>query len=256
MRDQFPKSREEFRSLMPRNSFDVSQAMAQVTPIIDQVRVDGAKALAEFSLAFDRVVPKHFRVPTAIIDRALGSLEPNVRYALEEAIRRARIVHQDQIRAGHETQVGPGARVSEKWIPVDRVGLYVPGGVAVYPSSVMMNVVPAQIAGVKSIAVASPPQIDHDGYPHPTILATCALLGVSEVYAVGGAQAIAMFAYGTDLGDDGFCESVDLVTGPGNVYVAAAKRALRGIIGIDSEAGPTEIMIFGRPERKCRFCSC
>ena len=118
-----------------------------------------------------------------------------------------------------------------------------PGGVAVYPSSVMMNVVPAQIAGVKSIAVASPPQIDHDGYPHPTILATCALLGVSEVYAVGGAQAIAMFAYGADLGDDGFCESVDLVTGPGNVYVAAAKRALRGIIGIDSEAGPTEIMI-------------
>ena len=243
LRDQFPKSREEFRSLMPRNSFDVSQAMAQVTPIIDQVRVDGAKALAEFSLAFDRVVPKHFRVPTEIIDRALGSLEPNVRYAIEEAIRRARIVHQDQIRAGHETQVGPGARVSEKWIPVDRVGLYVPGGVAVYPSSVMMNVVPAQIAGVKSIAVASPPQIDHDGYPHPTILATCALLGVSEVYAVGGAQAIAMFAYGADLGDDGFCESVDLVTGPGNVYVAAAKRALRGIIGIDSEAGPTEIMI-------------
>jgi histidinol dehydrogenase len=131
----------------------------------------------------------------------------------------------------------PGGTVTERWVPVDRVGLYVPGGRAVYPSSVMMNVIPAQIAGVQSIAVASPPQKEFGGLPHPTILATCALLGIDEVYAVGGAQAVAMFAYGVG------CQAVDMVTGPGNVYVAAAKRALRGIIGIDSEAGPTEIII-------------
>jgi histidinol dehydrogenase len=143
------------------------------------------------------------------------------------------------VRSVKTVQVVDGGTVTEKWIPVDRVGLYVPGGRAVYPSSVMMNVVPAQIAKVSSIAVASPPQSEFGGLPHPTILATCALLGISEVYAVGGAQAIALFAYGID----GFCEKCDLVTGPGNIYVAAAKRALRGVIGIDSEAGPTEIAI-------------
>jgi histidinol dehydrogenase len=148
-------------------------------------------------------------------------------------------VHEDQVRSVKSVQVVEGGTVTEKWIPVDRVGLYVPGGRAVYPSSVMMNVVPAQIAKVPSIAVASPPQSEFDGLPHPTILATCALLGITEVYAVGGAQAVALFAYGID----GFCEKCDLVTGPGNIYVAAAKRALRGVIGIDSEAGPTEIAI-------------
>jgi histidinol dehydrogenase len=132
-----------------------------------------------------------------------------------------------------------GGTVRERWIPVDRVGLYVPGGRAVYPSSVLMNVIPAQIAKVESIAVASPPQAEHGGLPHPTILAACALLGITEVYAIGGAQAIALFAYGMD----GVSEKCDLVTGPGNIYVAAAKRALRGLIGIDSEAGPTEIAI-------------
>jgi histidinol dehydrogenase len=152
---------------------------------------------------------------------------------------RIKKVHNDQVRSESTTTVVDGGTVTEKWIPVDRVGLYVPGGRAVYPSSVMMNVIPAQIAKVSSIAVASPPQKEFGGLPHPTILATCALLGVTEVYAVGGAQAIALFAYGME----GVCEKVDLVTGPGNIYVAAAKRALRGIIGIDSEAGPTEIAI-------------
>jgi histidinol dehydrogenase len=133
--------------------------------------------------------------------------------------------------------------VTQRWVPVDRVGLYVPGGLAVYPSSVVMNVVPAQEAGVGGLAVASPPQRDHGGLPHPAILAACALLGVDEVYAVGGAQAVAMFAYGLRDGDEVRCRPVDLVTGPGNVYVAAAKRLLRGVVGIDAEAGPTEIAV-------------
>jgi histidinol dehydrogenase len=141
-----------------------------------------------------------------------------------------------------------GARVSERWIPIQRVGLYVPGGKAVYPSSVIMNVVPAQAAGVESLAIATPPSRDNaQGWPNKTILATCAILGVDEVYAVGGAQAIAMFAYGaTDLDNPVspvLCEPVDKITGPGNIFVATAKRLVSGIVGIDAVAGPTEIAI-------------
>ena len=204
---------------------------------------------------FDGVRPAQLRVPAEVLTTALGVLDPDVRAALEETIRRARIVHEDQRRTDTITWVAPGGTVVERWLPVDRVGLYVPGGVAVYPSSVVMNVVPAQIAGVASVAVTSPPQRDNTGvfagYPAPTILAACELLGVDEVYAVGGAQAIAMFAYGaSESGDDGtpnagavVCEPVTLVTGPGNIYVAAAKRLLKGLIGIDAEAGPTEIAV-------------
>jgi histidinol dehydrogenase len=185
-------------------------------------------------------------VPGEVLDAALEALDPQVRAALEEAIRRARLVHADQRRSDTTTEVVPGGVVTERWVPVDRVGLYVPGGLAVYPSSVVMNVVPAQAAGVGSLAVASPPQRENTGvfagFPNPTILAACRLLGVDEVYAVGGAQAVAAFAYGFD--DDGVvCEPVGLVTGPGNIYVAAAKRLLKGLIGIDAEAGPTEIAI-------------
>jgi histidinol dehydrogenase len=187
----------------------------------------------------DGVTPLAIRVPQAELDKALAQLDPAIRSALELSIVRITKVHNDQLRNEKTTTVVDGGTVTEKWIPVDRVGLYVPGGRAVYPSSVMMNVIPAQIAKVQSIAVASPPQKEFGGLPHPTILATCALLGISEVYAVGGAQAIALFAYGME----GVCEKADLVTGPGNIYVAAAKRALRGVIGIDSEAGPTEIAI-------------
>ena len=181
--------------------------------------------------------PHSLRVSPSEISGALENLDEKVKQALLLSIERIKKVHQEQLRAEKSVTVIPGGTVTERWVPVDRVGLYVPGGRAVYPSSVMMNVIPAQIAGVQSIAVASPPQKEFGGLPHPTILATCALLGIDEVYAVGGAQAVAMFAYGIG------CQAVDMVTGPGNVYVAAAKRALRGIIGIDSEAGPTEIII-------------
>jgi histidinol dehydrogenase len=213
--------------------------MKLIEPILSRVKNGGVEDLYSLAQEFDGVRPPSLRVPQAALDAALAELSPEIRRSLEISIERIRKVHNDQVRASHTTKVVDGGTVTERWIPVDRVGLYVPGGRAVYPSSVMMNVIPAQIAEVQSIAVASPPQKDHGGLPHPTILATCALLGITEVYAVGGAQAIALFAYGMkDL-----CEKCDMVTGPGNIYVAAAKRALRGVIGIDSEAGPTEIAI-------------
>jgi histidinol dehydrogenase len=213
--------------------------MVLVEPILHRVKTGGESELIKLAQEFDGVTPASIRVPQQALDSALASLDPAIRAALELSIERVKKVHNDQVRVDKTTTVVDGGSVIEKWIPVDRVGLYVPGGRAVYPSSVVMNVVPAQIAKVSSIAVASPPQKEFAGLPHPTILATCALLGITEVYAVGGAQAIAMFAYGVE----GLCEKSDLVTGPGNIYVAAAKRALRGVIGIDSEAGPTEIAI-------------
>jgi len=228
-----------YNAELPRAALDVAQAMAVVEPILRRVKTGGESELIKLAQEFDGVTPTSFRVPQNALDSALASLDPAIRAALELSIERVRKVHNDQVRVDKTTTVVDGGSVTEKWIPVDRVGLYVPGGRAVYPSSVVMNVVPAQIAKVASIAVASPPQKECAGLPHPTILATCALLGVTEVYAVGGAQAIAMFAYGVE----GLCEKTDLVTGPGNIYVAAAKRALRGVIGIDSEAGPTEIAI-------------
>ena len=228
-----------YNAELPRAALDVAQAMALVEPILHRVKTGGESELIKLAQEFDGVTPSSIRVPQQALDSALASLDPAIRAALELSIERVRKVHNDQVRMDKTTTVVDGGSVTEKWIPVDRVGLYVPGGRAVYPSSVVMNVVPAQIAKVSSIAVASPPQKECAGLPHPTILATCALLGITEVYAVGGAQAIAMFAYGVE----GLCEKTDLVTGPGNIYVAAAKRALRGVIGIDSEAGPTEIAI-------------
>ena len=229
----------EINREIPRARLDVETAMVAIAPILERVKNGSEETLRELAEEYDGVKPANIRVPQVALDQALAELDPAIRTALELSISRIRKVHEDQVRSIKSVQVVEGGTVTEKWIPVDRVGLYVPGGRAVYPSSVMMNVVPAQIAKVPSIAVASPPQSEFNGLPHPTILATCALLGITEVYAVGGAQAVGLFAYGID----GFCEKCDLVTGPGNIYVAAAKRALRGVIGIDSEAGPTEIAI-------------
>lgn len=229
----------QYQSELPRAGLNVTEAMHLIEPILERVKNGNESDLIALAKEFDGVTPPSIRVPQRALDEALTQLDPEVRTALELSIARVRKVHNDQVRNDTMTTVVDGGTVTEKWIPVDRVGLYVPGGRAVYPSSVMMNVIPAQIAKVQSIAVSSPPQKAFGGLPHPTILATCSLLGITEVYAVGGAQAIALFAYGME----GICEKCDLVTGPGNIYVAAAKRALRGIIGIDSEAGPTEIAI-------------
>ena len=228
-----------YQKAIPRANLDIAAALVSIEPILQKVKTGSEADLLQLAEEFDGVRPQSIRVPQSALDKALADLDPKIRAALELSAERIRKVHNDQTRGVTTTKVVDGGVVTERWIPVDRVGLYVPGGRAVYPSSVLMNVIPAQIAQVSSIAVASPPQKEFNGFPHPTILAACALLGITEVYAVGGAQAIALFAYGMD----GLCEKCDLVTGPGNIYVAAAKRALRGVIGIDSEAGPTEIAI-------------
>ena len=230
--------------IIPRANVDVSSVVPVVAPILEQVRHGDEQTLLELAERFDGVRPPALRVPAEALEAALAGLDPRVRAALEESIRRARLVHDAQHPQDSTVELGEGAVVENHWIPVGRVGLYVPGGRAVYPSSVVMNVVPAQAAGVGSLAVTSPPQRDHGGLPHPTVLAACALLGVDEVYAAGGAQAVAMLAHGVQDDDGGWlCAPVDLVTGPGNVYVAAAKRALQGVIGVDAEAGPSEIAV-------------
>jgi histidinol dehydrogenase len=230
----------DLRRALPRAKVDVHAALDAVTPLVAAVAAQGYPAVRDATLRFDGVDVPDPRVPAAALAEALADLDPAVRDALSESIRRATLVHEAQRRTDSAVQVVPGGTVTERWIPVERVGLYVPGGLAVYPSSVVMNVVPAQVAGVASIAVFSPAQREFGGRPHPTILAACALLGVDEVYAVGGAQAVALAAYGdAELA----IAPVDVITGPGNVYVAAAKRLVRGIVGIDAEAGPTEIAV-------------
>ncbi|WP_025617914.1 histidinol dehydrogenase [Salinispora cortesiana] len=233
------------RRLLPRARLDVSAAVEQIRPLVAEVREHGYSAIRAASERFDGVSPELLRVPVEVIAEAEGKLDPQVRAALLESINRARRVHAAQRRSDHTTQVVPGGTVTERWVPVDRVGLYVPGGLAMYPSTVVMNVVPAQEAGVRSLVVASPPRRDNGGLPDARVLAACALLGVTEVYAVGGAQAVAMLAYGSSVDPDStaFCAPVDLITGPGNIWVTAAKRLLRGVVGIDAEAGPTEIAI-------------
>jgi histidinol dehydrogenase len=233
----------DLRAILPRAELDVDAVTHQVRPIVEAVAEHGVSAALDYTERFDRVRPATVRVPAEELASALAELDPPVRAALEAAIARVRLVHADQRRTDVTTQVVPGGTVTERWVPVARVGLYAPGGLAVYPSSVVMNVVPAQIAGVESLVVCSPPQAEFGGRPHPTILAAAQLLGVTEVWAVGGAQAVALLAHGGTDTDGTELASVDLVTGPGNIYLTAAKRLLRGLIGIDSEAGPTEIAV-------------
>jgi histidinol dehydrogenase len=243
----------DYRSAVPRAAFDAEAAAHAVQPILDAVRARGVEAILEYAQKFDGVEMSDIRVPVSAMTEALAALDPAVRAGLDESIARLRTTSKNELESDSVTDLGPGARVTHRMVPVGRVGLYVPGGLAPLVSSVLMNVVPAQVAGVKSLALASPPQKGDSegrggGLPHPTILAACALLGVEEVYAVGGAQAIAMFAYGA-----GPCASVNLITGPGNIYVATAKRLVKGTVGIDAEAGPTEIAILADDTADAEF---
>jgi histidinol dehydrogenase len=242
LRDGLPPTA-ALRALLPRADVDVDAVLDRVRPIVAEVAERGVDAVMDFAERFDKVRPASVRVPVAELTRALRELDPAVRDALQTSIDRARLVHADQRREEVVTKVTTGGTVTERFVPVRRVGLYAPGGLAVYPSSVVMNVVPAQAAGVESLVVCSPPQSEHGGLPHPTILAAAAMLDVDEVWAVGGAQAVALLAYGGTDTDGAELEPVDVVTGPGNIYTTAAKRLLRGMIGIDAEAGPTEIAI-------------
>lgn len=224
--------------VVPRAQLDVEAALNQINPVLIDVEKNGDEAVLNWNEKFDGVKSKSLRVPQSVIDKAYEEMSPDVLEALKESIKRATKVHQSQLKSENQTKVVENGFVTQKYIPVSRVGLYVPGGQAVYPSSVVMNVVPAKVAGVKSIAVSSPSQKENDGWPNKTILAACKLLEIDEIYSAGGAQAIAMFAYGTKS-----CNRVNLITGPGNVYVTAAKRKVRSLVAIDSEAGPTEIAI-------------
>jgi histidinol dehydrogenase len=231
-------SRAALAGVLPRAATDVEAAATLVRPVCDDVRRRGAQAVRDYTARFDHVDLATTLVPQDALDEALANLDPAVAKALEEAARRTRRVHAAQVPAESPVQVTGSLTVTGRFVPVQRAGVYVPGGLVAYPSSVVMNIVPAQVAGVGAIAVASPPQADRGGLPHPSVLAACALLGIREVHAVGGAQALAMFAYGTED-----CAPVDVITGPGNVYVAAAKRVLRGAVGTDGENGPTEVAI-------------
>ncbi len=231
---------------LPRPRVDIRAALKQVEPIMQSVQERGAEALAELAKKFDGVCPPYLRVPESELVKAERQLSPELRQALQISIEHNRAGHRAQLPIEKNTQIIPGGYVRQRWIPVQRVGLYVPGGLAVYPSSVIHNAVAAQVAGVAEIALASPPQANYGGLPHPVILAACQLLGIKEVYAVGGAQAVAMFAYGIPSGESAsvpICKPVDMVTGPGNIFVAAAKRYVKGKVGIDAEAGTTEIAI-------------
>ena len=225
---------------IPRASLDLDSAVEIIRPLVEKIRSGGSNAIKAIAKDIDGIDIDPIRVSEAELKNALANLDPNLRSSLEIAIERVRKVAIESIPKGFSTELAPGATVSQRYQPVDSVGLYVPGGKAVYPSSVIMNVVPAMAAGVKKIAIATPGQAAFGGRPHPTVLATAELLGVRDVYTIGGPAAVIAFAYGVpEIG----LEPVNLVTGPGNVYVAAAKRMLRGVIAIDSEAGPTEIMV-------------
>lgn len=237
----------DYRAVLPRAEFDVEAATHVVAPIIEDVRTRGVEAIIELTERFDKVLLADIAVPAEVMAKALEDLDPAVRAGLEESIRRLRLTCEADLEDDTVITVAPGAVVTHRNVPVDRVGLYVPGGTAPLVSTVVMNVVPAQVAGVGSIALATPPTVE-TGLPDATVLAACALLGIDEVYAVGGAQAIAMLAHGA-----GPCRRVDMVIGPGNLYVTAAKRLLRGLVGIDSEAGPSEIAVLADAEADAAF---
>jgi histidinol dehydrogenase len=241
-------TREKLAGVLPRAALDTGAALEQIRPVCEDVRNRGAAAVREYTARFDGVDLPTSRVPAQALAGALAVLDPKLRAALEEMVRRVRPVHEAQRPADHVTRIGDGAQVTERYVAVGRAGVYVPAGLVPLPSSVIMNVIPAQVAGVGQIAVASPPRPEHGGLPAPAILAACALLGIEEVHAAGGAQAVAMFAYGT-----ADCAPVDVVTGPGNAYVTAAKRLLAGTVGVDAEAGPTEIAIIADHTASPRF---
>lgn len=238
-----PHSYAELRRLVPRQTNEyLGNALTTVQEIIQKVQSDGADYLRQLAACFDGVEQGALRVPQQAIDRALENLDPAVRKGLEVAIERTRAFAAAQCPADQTIEVAPGAVLTNRWTPVRRAGVYVPGGLAVYPSSVIMNTVPAQAAGVGSLVLCTPPQKEFDGLPHPTILAAAGLLGITEVWAIGGAGALAAMAYGLDDAGD-YLDPVDTITGPGNIFVAMAKRALQGVVGVDGEAGTTEIAV-------------
>jgi len=236
--------------LLPRASLKIEDALETVSPIIEAVRTNPIAEITRLAQKFDGFDPNPIRVSEQELKTALEQLNPNLRSSLEESIKRVREVSLNNLPKTVTTSLSPTGKVHQRWQPIDSVGLYVPGGKAVYPSSVVMNVVPAQVAGVKNLSIVTPGQKNFNGRPHPTVLAAAALLGVKDVFNVGGPAAIAALAHGIP---EISMEPVSMITGPGNIFVTAAKRALRGLVGIDSEAGTTEILIIADSSANAEF---
>lgn len=241
---------ERIRALVPRASLDIAQAAEQIRPLLSEIAESGLPAIVTAAEKFDGFNPEPLLVSELEIKTAVDQLDPELRNAIEESIERVEKVSRATLPLGNSVPLGGGASVQQRWQPIESVGLYVPGGRAIYPSSVIMNVVPAKVAGVERLVVATPGQKEFGGRPHPTVLATAGILGIKNILNVGGPAAIAAFAYGIPQID---FAPVDLVTGPGNIFVAAAKRVLRGTIGIDSEAGTTEILILADSSANAKF---
>ena len=239
LRGQRPRP-SDLLALVPRTAADVSHATEAAAGLVAAVRERGLSALADQAERFDGVRPTSFRATADEIAAAVDALEPEVRAALVESIARVTEASRAQVPPPAVTRPAEGAVVEQRWQPVARAGVYVPGGKAVYPSSVVMNVVPAQVAGVTSIALVSPAQAEHGGAVHPVVLGAAGLLGVDEVYALGGAGAVGALAYGVPELD---LEPVQILTCPGTNFVAAAKQLVRGRVGIDAVAGATEILV-------------
>lgn len=227
---------------LPRAVIDIQNAQEQIRPLLERVRTEGVSAIQQASLEFDGFYPDPIWVSEVELENSLANLDSGLRASIEIAIERNHLVSSKTLPLGKSIEVSPGALVTERYVPVESVGVYVPGGKAVYPSSVVMGVVPAKVAGVSEIIIATPGQKEFGGRPHPTVLATARLLGVTKVLVIGGPSAIAAFAFGVPEIN---LNPVSLVIGPGNIFVAAAKRLVRGLVSIDSEAGTTEIMILG-----------
>ena len=210
---------------------------AVAASIINDVRQNGDQAVAAYTEKFDRLTltPDEFTVNPRQIDEAVDACDPKMIRALELAASRIRAFHETQLPEALEFKDSEGVKLGARWTPLDAVGLYVPGGTASYPSSVLMNAVPANVAGVQRIVMVVPAP---DGVINPLVLAAAKIAGVSEMYRIGGAQAVAALAYGTET-----IRSVDKIVGPGNAYVAAAKRRVFGVVGIDLIAGPSEILV-------------
>lgn len=229
-----PDDTDRLAAIRSREATFSDEVDATVDDILTQVREGGDEAVLDLTERFDEVRPDPIKVPPPLLDEASAALDGDLRTAIAGAAENIRHFHEKQVRESWFTDDGDGVLLGQRVVPMERVGLYVPGGTAFYPSSLLMNAIPAQVADVEEIHLVSPPQ--EDGRPHPLVLATAAFLGMEHVYAIGGAQAVGALAYGTDT-----VPIVDKIVGPGNAYVAAAKKQVFGRVGIDAVAGPSEI---------------
>jgi histidinol dehydrogenase len=222
--------------MLGRSAATDAETLEVAARVIADVRERGDAALRDFALEFDQVAPKYFRLIEEDVQRAIRQVPPRIQDLLKLAAANIRSFHERQVQQSWFVTRPDGALLGSRVTPLDSVGIYVPGGRASYPSTVLMNAIPAVVAGVSRIAMTTPPR--KDGTVDPVVLAAAHIAGVTDIYVVGGAQAIAALAYGTES-----IAAVDKITGPGNAYVAAAKRLVSGDVGIDMIAGPSEVLI-------------